>query len=69
VAKQLDNQNDLKEKLKQRKREREEFGRILSDYEREQEYFKKLKREEFPSVEDDKLLEAASAWIYEKAYS
>jgi len=65
----LDKQNSLKERLKENQKERQEFGRVLNEFERDQERFKKLKREGFPAVEDEKLLQAASAWIFEKVYS
>ena len=38
----------------------------MSEFSKDQERFKKLKREEFPDVENKNLINAATAWVYGK---
>jgi len=53
-------------RLKYNRRMIKEMKESSNEWLRDEERFKKLKREEFPLVEDSKLLQAAIAWVYEK---
>ena len=48
------------------KRRASKSSPFMNEFFKDEERFRKLKREEFPLVEDDKLCHAATAWVYGK---